>query len=188
MRSSSNIVLTFHRLAALSLPLVCYVDARDINSINGNCQVGFVILLEDEENQCCILSYASRRSRLLAHSTITGEALAFAEDLDCSYAIGSHMMNIIGHSILLTLLTDSEILFLIITRRKTTIEGLSMVHLIAVKATYPERDISNVAFTASEFTQADKMTKRKLNDALRKILTTGDIDHPVCQYIIENNA
>lgn len=93
--------------------------------------------------------------------------------------------SILRTTIPVIVLTDSEMLFNIITRRRPTTEKRLMIDLRAVREAYQDRSISNIALIASEYNVADSMTKITSNDSLRKLLATFRISHQIRQYIIE---
>ncbi len=185
LRETRHIELLYPRLDARTLRLVCYTDGGYSNTSDGKGQVGFVIALADGENRCAILAYVSRKSRRVVKSSTSIEALAFAEGFDHVFAIKADLVTIIKKSIPLIMLTDSEILFNTLTRRKTTTERRLMLDLRIARSAYSEREISNIALIASEHNPADALTKLNPNSALRKIMDTGKISHPIRQYVIE---
>lgn len=83
------------------------------------------------------------------------------------------------------MLTDSEILFNIITRRRTTTERRLMIDLKATRDAYIRREISNIALIRSYDNPADALSKIKCNSALRKMMDTGRIVHQIVQYVVE---
>lgn len=83
------------------------------------------------------------------------------------------------------MVTDSGILFNIITRRKIPSERRIMVDLIAAREAYDNRTIANIALIESKFNAADPLSKLNGNDSLRKLLKGFTLHHPLKQFISE---
>ena len=139
----------------------------------------------DKTNRCSIIAYSSKRSRRVVRSTTAGEGLAFADGFDCAFAIREDLHCTIGRRIPIIMLTDSEILFNIITRRRLTTERRMMVDLKSIRDAYENREIANVALVASEHNPADALAKIKSNSSLRQLMDTARISHPIRQFVIE---
>ena len=185
LRRTKSICLRFPKLDANTLRLAVYVDAGHTNTDDSHCQIGILILLADASDRCSILFFSSKKSRRITRSTTAAESLAFAEGFDAAYAIRADLQRILNKVIPIIMLTDSEILFNVITRRRTTTEKRLMVDLHIARAAYAGREISNIALIPSCANPADALTKLHPNNALRNILLTSVIKHPISQYIIE---
>ena len=185
LRASRYISLNFPRLDRNSLRILCYVDASHANIEDGYSQVGFLIIIADKDNKRSIVCYSSRKSRRVARSTTTGEGLAFGAGFDAAYALRQDLLKLTGRDPPLLMLTDSKILFDIITRRKTTTEKRLMVDLTIARRAYAAREISNIALVSGDDNPADPLTKLKPNKALLKLLVSGHVNHAIKQYIVE---
>jgi len=61
-----------------------------------------------------------------------------------------------------------------------------MIDIAAARQAYNEKEINNIALIKSEFNPADGLTKLACNEALKQLLETHKISHPVEQYVIEH--
>ena len=185
LRRTSNLGLLFPQLDASSLRLVVYIDASYSKDCPARNQLGYIICLADKSNRCAIIAYSSRKPRRIARSTTAAEALAFAAGFDNAFAL-HHDLQCILHCVLpLVMVTDSEILFNIITRRRITAEKRLMIDLLAARQAFDDRVITNIVLIESGHNPADSLTKIKGNNALLKLLKTSKIDHPLKQFITE---
>ncbi len=188
LRSTMDRALKFPKLDGDSLRIACYVDAGHCNAAEGRSQLGYIITLADKNNNCCVLAFSSKRSRRIVRSTTAGEGLAFADGFDMSYTMREDMQQAVGKQIPIVMITDSQILFNIITRRRTTTERRMMIDLKAARDAYAKREISNIALISSEHNPADALTKIKSNHSLNKLIDSARIDHPIVQFVIEPRA
>ncbi len=83
--------------------------------------------------------------------------------------------------------TDSDIIFSIITKRRTTTEKRMMVDLMMFRAAYENREIANIALIDSIDNPADALCKVKPNSALRKLLDTHFFEHVIVQFVKEQS-
>ena len=185
LRQTRDLCLVYPQLDSNSLRLACYVDAGNCHKEDGKCQIGFIIFLTDKTDRCCVLQFSSRRSRRVARSTTAGEALAFSEGFESAFALRADLIDILQYELPLIMLTDSEILFKIITRRRTTSERRLIIDIRAARAAYSEREISNIFLISSNVNPADALTKQKPNPALLNVLETNNLRHSIRQYVVE---
>ena len=188
LRKTKDRRLQYPKLDPNSLRLACYVDAGHCNTSEGKSQLGYLLILADASNKCSILAFSSKRSRRIVRSTTAGEGLAFADGFDISYAAREDLQHALGKNIPILMLTDSQILFNIITRRRTTTERRMMVDLKSIREAYAKREIANIALIASGDNPADALTKIKANNALHKLIDDARIDHKIVQFVMEPNA
>ena len=185
LRQTQDLALRFPHLDENSLRLAVYTDAGHCNVHDGSSQLGVLVLLADKHNNCSVIFFSSKKSKRIVRSTTAAEALAFANGFDISYAIQADLGRILRTEPPIVIITDSEILFNILTRRRLTTERRMMVDLLATRNAYANQEISNILLIPSEFNPADALTKLKHNNSLRRLIETAVIDHPISQYIIE---
>ena len=185
LRDTADWKLQYPRLDTKTLRITTYVDAAHRNRSDIHSQIGYIICLADASNKCAIISFVSRKSKRIARSTTTGEALAFAAGFDASFAIQKDLSMMLGRRIPIIILTDSEILFNSIIRRRCTTERRLMVDLYIARAAFEAQEISNIALIDSDDNPADALTKLKPNTALRDLLYTGMLNQNVKQYVID---
>jgi hypothetical protein len=97
------------------------------------------------------------------------EALAFADAFGHTFILKHDLHLVLGREVSLLMLTDSKMLFDIITGNKYTTEKRLMADASILEA-YNDRKISNIALIRSEHNAADAMTKIAQNAALQEIL------------------
>ena len=60
-----------------------------------------------------------------------------------------------------------------------------MIDISAIREAYSDTTLSNIALIRSEFNPSDSLTKLNGNSAMKHLLHTHNIDHPVEQWVIE---
>ena len=103
-----------------------------------------------------------------------------------SYIIKHDLKRFMGQEIPLFMLPDSKMLFDVVTGNKCFSESILMVHVAAVRGAFNQRVISNIGFIRRDCNAVDGMTKIESNTALKQLLETHRIMHPVDQYIIDS--
>ena len=187
LKNTSNQGLRMQKLDRESLHLRVYSDASFANNADLTSQLGYIILLADKYGKCNVLHYASYKSRRVTRSVLGAEVYAFADAFDFAYVIKHDLEEILGQRVPLQMLTDSRSLFDVIVKNSTTAERRLMIDIKDVRESYEQQLISNVGFVRSADNPADAFTKVKHCDSLHRILSTGNIDLHVEEWISRNN-
>lgn len=185
LHATKDVRLKYPKLDWKSLYLLVYTDGSFAN--NGlESQIGYVILLADKTGHASILHFSSTKAKRICRSALTAEALSFVAGLDFAYMLKADLQEMLGMSIPMKILTDSEPLFNIITRERITTEKRLMLDLAAARESYRRREIDNIGLISSEHNIADALTKiqRCANSALWQFMCTDRIRHPVRRFVI----
>ncbi|CDF38174.1 unnamed protein product [Chondrus crispus] len=188
IKKTGEMRLTFLKLDHDTLRLVVYANSSFNNREESRSQLGFIIVLADKSEKCAVLHYASYKSRRVARSSMGGEKLAFVDAFDCSFLLRHDISRMLGRHIPLIMLTDSKILFDVLTRSRYTSERRLMVDISASRQAYREGSISDVALIPSEDNVADAFTKVCSNGALNRLLRSGKLQHRVTQWVIRSKS
>jgi hypothetical protein len=146
-------------------------------------------MLADERGQASLLQFSSTKAKRVCRSALTAEALSFVAGFDFAYLLKADLQELLGKTIPMLILTDSEPLFNIITRERFTTEKRLMIDLAAARESYRRKEIANIGLIASEFNIADALTKthRIGNSALWHFMCTNDIRHPVRRFVVSRD-
>lgn len=187
-KSTSDWALIYRPLRRRSLRLKVYADASFASNDDGSSQLGYIILLCDDRGACHVLSYSSKKSRRVVRSIMAGEVYAFANAFDEAFVIKHDLERIYHQHVPLIMLTDSKQLFDVITRASHPTEKRLMIDVAAAREAYNNQEISNVGLLKSEHNAADGLTKPHHCTALERIMSTGEDNNPVQQWIIRAAA
>jgi hypothetical protein len=122
LKADPNLSLRYLKLGKSTLRILAYADGSLHKNSELSSQLGYVILMADETDACCILAFRSFKSRRIARSSLEAETMAFDETFDASFAIKHDLESMIGNPIPLLVLTDSRPFFDILVCAKYTTE------------------------------------------------------------------
>jgi hypothetical protein len=157
--------------------MLVYTDASQANNEDLSSQVGYIIILTDHSKQTSIVHYQPHKSQRVTRSSMAGETLDFADGFDKEFILRHYLEDMLGQPVPLVMYTDSQALFNVLTRNKTTTERRLMVDVAAVRHVYHNSIISNIGLIKSCYNPADGLTKVGCNHALANLLRTHSIDH-----------
>jgi hypothetical protein len=109
--------------------------------------------------------------------------MAFADGVDMAVMLKHDIERMLDRTIPIQVFTDSLSLFDVITRSTTTVEKRLMIDIAAAKEAYKEGTLDTIGFIRTRFNPADAFTKIGRCQALEDILTKGEIDHPIEQWV-----
>ena len=187
LRRNPSQVLRFHKLDKASLKLKVYADSSFANNDDFTSQLGYIILLTDKTDRCNIIHYSSHKSRRVTRSVLGGEVYAFADAFDFAFTLKHDLQVMLCQKIPLTILTDSNSLFDVITKSSTTSERRLMIDITAVRNAYNDQELSDVGFVRTKYNPADAFTKLGSCEALNTIIQTGICKLPIEQWVIRGN-
>jgi hypothetical protein len=143
LRQTSEDSLKFARLELSSLRMYVYTDASQANIEDFSSQVGYIIVLTDNIIRASILHYQLYKSQRVTISSMEGETLAFADGFDNPFLLRHELERMLGQPVPLIMFTDSQALFNVLIRNKTTTERRLMVDVAAARQSYHSMIISN---------------------------------------------
>ena len=120
LKYTSDLSLKFPQLDLDSLRLTVSCDASFNNNEDHTSQLSHIILLSDASESCSVLQFSSHKSRRVTRSTMAAETFAFAHAFDSGYTLKAGLERILGKTIPILMLTDSQALFDVLTRAKHT--------------------------------------------------------------------
>lgn len=167
--------------------MLCYADSSFAYLKDGGTQLGFVVLLDDKENQCSIVANGSQKSRRVARSPSDGEKLALADAFDTAIVLKHDIEMMLKKNVPLLLWTDFQSLFPVIKTHRHTTERRLMIDLATLRVAYSSKSVTNIGLRSSQHDAADALTKLQSNQSLWKILSTAKVDQPVLKWVVEQD-
>jgi hypothetical protein len=159
LRQTSEVSLKFAPLELSSLRMCVYTDASQANNEDLSSQVGYIIVLTDNTNRASIVHCQSHKPQSLTRSSMAGETLAFADGFDNAFLLRHELESMLGQPVPLIMFTESQALFNVVTRNKTTTERRLMVDVAAARQAYHSMIISNIGLIKPCYNPADELTK-----------------------------
>ena len=162
-----------------------YSDAIFANNDDLTSQLGFLIFIKDKYDNAAITHYGSLKCRRITRSILGAEVYAFSHFLDYTLAIAHDMSLMIVRNIKTAMFTDSKSLFDTITKLSTVSEKRLFIDIAAIRETYTNRELSNVAHVSSNNNIANVFTQNNADDSmLQDLMSSGKLKHPISQWIL----
>jgi hypothetical protein len=111
LKNTAERNLLYQNLELKTLRIVSYADASFANNEDLTSQLDFIIVLTDKTGRCNLVLASSHKCRRFTRSILGGEVLAFADALDYVFTLCHDLEHMLGKSIPLSMLTDSNFLF-----------------------------------------------------------------------------
>ncbi|KAI1001022.1 hypothetical protein K3495_g7180 [Podosphaera aphanis] len=182
-RGLKNIVLSIS-----SAKLFVFVDGSFANNTDLSSQIGFVIVLANEEPQedykftlkGNIVHYSSNKAKRVTRSVLASEILGMVAGADIAYAI-STTLKMITDQLKLPLIptivcTDSYSLYECLVKLGTTKEKRLMIDIMALRQSYERRELYEIRWINGSDNPADAMTKSNPNKALENPVNSNRLE------------
>jgi hypothetical protein len=175
--------LKFVKLDKNSLQLVTFTDSSFANNTDFTSQIGYVIVLADQDNRANVIHWSSTKCKRVTRSVLASELYAMSNGFDMASAIKSTVEKILGITLPLTICTDSKSLYDCLVKLGTTQEKRLMVDLMCLRQSYERREIAEIKWIDGDSNPADAMTKSKACSALRNLIDTNKINISVTEWV-----
>jgi hypothetical protein len=175
--------LTFLPLNLETARLYVFVDGSFANNRDFTSQLGFAIILanEDEINDRHefsitgnLIHFSSTKSKRVTRSVLASEVYGMVAGVDMAYALASTLRQITTHlnlpAIPTIVCTDSYSLYECLVKLGTTKEKRLMIDIMALRQSYERRELQEVRWINGEDNLADSFTKRTPNHALKQFI------------------
>ena len=129
-----------------------FVDASFANNKDMSSQIGYVIVLANEERKDSesiyitgnILHWSSTKCKRVTRSVLASELYTIVTGFDNSSVIQATIKNILDDEILLIICTNLYSLYNCITKLRTTTKKYLIIDIIRLRQSYKRREISEV--------------------------------------------
>lgn len=172
--------IRFNNLSMTGLHPWVYADRAFANRYNSSPQLGYVLLIVDEDGKSCFLAQKSFKSRRVPSisTSCRNRSISMCFRLVLSNQDGI-LQNILDMYIPLHLFTNSKFLFDIITLGSSASNQRLMSKICALLEVYQLYEIPFIHHIRSKHNMADVLTKQTRNDALEITAFQGCITHPI---------
>ena len=161
-----------------------FTDASFANNKDLSSQIGFVIVLTDQNRTANIIHWSSIKCKRVTRSVLASELYALAHGFDIGAAIKSTIQKILRIDQLpMVLYTDSKSLYDCLVKLGTTQEKRLMVDLMCLRQAYERREITEIKWISGGTNPADAMTKSKPCSALKTLVDTNKLDLQVTEWV-----
>lgn len=184
LRKTSNHAMKFPKLDKDTLRIVAYTDSSFANNYDLSSQLGYAVFLVDKNDNSAIISFRSFKARRITRSVLAAETLAFSDGFDQAFVLRRDIEQLLGKRIAITMLTDSQSLFDIITKSSYSTEKRILIDIACAKEAYRKKELSDIGLVGSKDNIADCLTKKTSGKDLLLVVTNGKLQMKVKQYVI----
>ena len=168
--------------------LKCYSDAPLGNLRSGNSTGDYVIFLEGENDESCLLVWKTKTLYLVVRSTVSAEACAMTEALDTAHFISKVLSEIlfnepinakvVQHRIPIKAYTDNESLYRNTHSTTMASEHRLRIELAIIKQMLEKNELHTFEWTPATQQPADCLTKQGASSLnLARAIQNGRISY-----------
>lgn len=155
--------LNFVPLNLDNVRLVVVTDASFANAPGSKSQLGYIIMMVDDDNNSNIIHYGSNRCSRIARSVMAAELHALTLGFDYAFVIKDLLEDILGRKIKIEALIDSKTVFNVITKEGSTTERRLQIDILALRQSYDIGELHRIGWIPGPTNPADSLTKEVLN-------------------------
>lgn len=168
-KKTSDIGLTCKPIEVESSHLRIYVNASYATNHDMSSQMGYIIMLCGDNNNCNILEFSSRKSRRVVQSIMSAELYATSHASDAATLLEADLSRASGKKTPAKLFTDLKQIFNVIARGKLPTEKRLAIDLFAMREAYCRMDIERVGLVKDENNPAHAIIKLLCDGAFGNI-------------------
>jgi hypothetical protein len=174
--------LTFVKLTG-QLRLIAFTDSSFANNKDHSSQIGYVIVLADNDDNCNIIHWSSVKCKRVTRSVIASELYAMSHGFDTTCALKDTLDKITQRQTPIIICIDSFSLYECLVKLGTTYEKRLMIDIMAIRQSYERREIAEIIWITGDSNPADSMTKHAGNTALERIVKTNKVDIQAAAWV-----
>lgn len=159
-----------------------FTDASFANNSDNTSQIGFVIVLADNDNNANIIHWSSIKCKRV-RSVLASELYRMAHGFDHGAVIKAIIEKILQLELPLVLCTDSKSLYERLVKLGSTQEKRLMVDLMCPRQSYERRMITEIKWINGESNPAHAMTKGKACNALRDLIDSNKVNLSTKEWV-----
>ena len=169
--------ITIRAVNLENIQVCVFCDASYGNLAGGASQIGYIVFMHDNAGNCAPLSWASKKAKRVARSTLAAETLSASEAADIATFLKMILEETLDVSIPpVTLLVDNKSLYEAVRSTSILAEKRLLVELAALREMQERREIL-VEWISTRQQLADCLTKAGANrQKLVEVLSQGKLD------------
>ena len=155
--------LTYVNLDLRSARIVLLTDASFANAAGMKSQLGYLILMADDNGNCNLLHYGSNKCQRIARSVMAAEIQALVLGFDFAFLIKDLVDEILGTDMRIEALIDSKTVFNVVAKDGKTAERILQIDILAHRQSYDIGELDRIAWIPGNTNPADSFTKTILS-------------------------
>ena len=162
-----------------------FADASFATNADLSSQLGYVVLLVDQDSNCSLITWSSSKCKRVTRSVLAAELYAIANAFDVAFAITHTFECILGRKVELRVFTDSRTLFDSIISFCSMTEKRLLIDIACLRQAFRSGELANLGWIRSCENVADALTKDKTKSALHNVLRSHKLNVKAAQWISE---
>lgn len=178
LKATSTQGLHYVPLDLTTTRLVLLTDSSFANAQGLKSQLGYIIAMVDEKDNCNIVHYGSNRCNRVARSVLAAEIQALVLGFDSAFLVKDLVEELLGRTIKLEALIDSKTVFNVIAKDGKTSEKRLQIDVLALRQSYDLGELDRIAWIPGKRNPADSLTKPVLTTSspLYQVMKTNKLD------------
>lgn len=172
-----------------TLRLLLFTDASFANADKLRSQIGFVLVLADDQLNGNIIHYGSVHCKRVTRSVMAAELLALVYGFDQAYVAQDILQQIIGVQVPIDGFIDSKTVFNVVAKAGATLEKRLQIDVSALRESHDRNELRCLSWIPGHENYADGLTKDTFSaeHPLWNLMKTNKVNiHP--QGWIEENS
>lgn len=171
--------LRIPRLDLDSIQLVGFSDASFAINHDLSTQLEYIVFIVDNQGNSGATTFKYYKSKRIVRSAMADEFIAVSDMFDTASATVSEIEDLYGRHIPLQLFTYSKSLFDVISKGSLSSEKRLMLDVVAARAVFRDRLISDIGFVRRDRNLADGLTKGIFQVSVQHAIATATLHtHP----------
>lgn len=153
-----------------------FSDSAFANADTVYSQIGFVLLLTDDSDNCNIVHYGSSRCKRVTRSVMAAELRVLVYGFDTSFVVRHTLAEALGNIVPLDAFVDSRTVFNAIAKTSNTLEKRLQIDASALRESHKNGEMRTFGWISSGMNPSDGLTRDSLlkeSHPLRTIMSTN---------------
>lgn len=134
-------------------------DASFANARSLKSQLGYIILMVDDEDNCNVVHYGSNRCRRVVQIVMVAELFALILGFDYALVVRDILEDMTGRVFPIETLVDSKTVFEIVAKQAQTTEKRLKIDAVTLMQSYDEGELEKMGWFPGYLNPADPLTK-----------------------------
>lgn len=139
--------------------LVLFTDSSFANATDFKSQLGFLLLIVDDNHRANIVHYGSSRCRRVTRSVMASELHSLTMGFDNAYVVQHLLMEITGRLLEIEAYIDSKTVFDVVAKQGRTGEKRLAIDVSALRESYACGELARLGWIQGKTNPADMLTK-----------------------------
>lgn len=179
LHNTKHIGLKYKTLTIEEVKLVLVTDASFANARNLRSQIGFVLMMVDNDGVANIIHYGSSRCKRVTRSIMAAEIHGLVYGFDQTYVVREALEEVLDRKISIEVYVDSKSVFDVVVKDGSTSEKRLQIDIFALRESYSRAELNKLGWIPGSKNIADPLTKvitRYKDNELMKVMKSNMVN------------